>query len=526
MGRTDDPTGRIAELRALGMEPVTIVARMVIEGWDREAVRAALGLTAPSRAPAPSAATAGPIVIPEPLAPKGASQLSPRAIGAGLLVGALVAVAFSAYTYIRTPVVYSISVPSATASSTVIEYGAIPALADPGYYERVKASFVDAGASFIVADLTAMKLSVYVSGKEALAAPILAKGKPGSWWETPVGVYQVETRERNHFSSLGHVYQPYSLAFQGNFFIHGWPYYEDGTPVSSSYSGGCIRLSTEDAAQVYALASVGMPVIVHATFETADAFEYEIRSPQLPVAAYLLVDLKNGTVLAHEAPDQELPIASITKLVTALVTIEYLNLDKSVTIRPDMLVQTSVPRLRGVKEATVHDLLILMLTESSNEAAEALAQHLGRDYFISLMNKKAQAIGLTKTRFTDPSGLDDGNVSSAEDLYRLLKYIDDNRRFILKVSSDTLEHDPYGAPAFRGIQNFNFVKGVKSGFVGGKIGNTDAAKQTYAGIFRVALQGGVERDIAAIVLGSRDVEADMRKLLRFIETGYEAEQGS
>ncbi|PIP46640.1 MAG: hypothetical protein COX15_00070, partial [Candidatus Colwellbacteria bacterium CG23_combo_of_CG06-09_8_20_14_all_42_19] len=72
---------------------------------------------------------------------------------------------------------------------------------------------------------------------------ILSKGKEGSWWETPAGLYKVQSKEKEHFSSFGRVYQPWSMAFQGNFFIHGWPYYPGGRAVESTYSGGCIRLA-------------------------------------------------------------------------------------------------------------------------------------------------------------------------------------------------------------------------------------------------------------------------------------------
>src|SRR5882724_9446532 len=116
---------------------------------------------------------------------------------------------------------------------------------------RVKDDFISQKESFIEADLTAMQLSVYENGAVVKQVPILTKGRPGSWWETPAGLYQVQNKETNHFSSFGHVYMPWSMDFQGNFFIHGWPYEPDGTPVSSAYSGGCIRLATDDAEKLY-----------------------------------------------------------------------------------------------------------------------------------------------------------------------------------------------------------------------------------------------------------------------------------
>src|SRR5579862_5292212 len=97
-------------------------------------------------------------------------------------------------------------------------------------------------ATFIEANLSTMQLTYYVNGSVAEQFKILAKGRPGSWWETPAGLYKVQEKIPSDFSGFAHVYSPWALDFQGNFLIHGWPYYPGGTPVGSTYSGGCIRL--------------------------------------------------------------------------------------------------------------------------------------------------------------------------------------------------------------------------------------------------------------------------------------------
>jgi D-alanyl-D-alanine carboxypeptidase len=364
-----------------------------------------------------------------------------------------------------------------------------------------------------------MELKVYKEGVVAFSAPILTKGKPGSWWETPVGIYEIQSREENHLSSFSGVYQPWSLAFQGNFFIHGWPYYQDGTPVSSSYSGGCIRLSSEDAKKIYELASIGMPVIVYQTEEKGDSFVYQPKGPVLHSNSSLVVDIKNGTVLAGSNENKKVPIASITKLMTALVAVEYLNLEKQVVTPAAAKVETVIPRLAPGGRESVHDLLILMLTESSNEAAEVLASALGRDYFISLMNDKAKAIGLFETTFADPSGLSKDNISTARDIFLLLQYINQNRHFILDITSGNLERSAYGEVAFGSLNNFNQIIGIKDEFVGGKIGNTDEAKETYAGVYTMNIRGE-DREIGVVVLGAEDVQSDVKALLSFIAKLY------
>ena len=107
---------------------------------------------------------------------------------------------------------------------------------------------------FIAANLSEMRLYLFENGVATATYPILSKGKRGSRWETPTGLYKIETKEQDHFSSLGQVHMPQSMQFFGNFFIHGWPYYPDGTPVPEGYSGGCIRLSTDDATAVFEFA--------------------------------------------------------------------------------------------------------------------------------------------------------------------------------------------------------------------------------------------------------------------------------
>ncbi len=114
-----------------------------------------------------------------------------------------------------------------------------------------KETYIQQESSFIEANLRTMEVTLYEHGVASTTLPILTKGKEKSWWETPTGNYKILSRSVNQFSSIGHVWMPYSMQFYGNYFIHGWPYYDDGTPVASTYSGGCIRLATEDAEKVY-----------------------------------------------------------------------------------------------------------------------------------------------------------------------------------------------------------------------------------------------------------------------------------
>ncbi len=498
-----DHLAYITGLRAQGMAETAIAQRLGVAGWSPELIRDAL-----QKAP----------TVQEKK--RKTSRTAAVAVG---LFSVLLLLSAGVYALSLRPDVYAISLPAAGATSTPLTYGSWPALEDPQFYDSVKQRFIEEKASFITADLTAMSLSVYMGGEVALTVPMVAKGKVGSWWETPVGLYEIQSKEESHFSSFGQVNQPWSLAFQGNFFIHGIPTYPDGSEVSSTFSGGCIRLNTEDARKVYNLASTRMPVFVYKTPAKETTFRYQYKKPEIDATAFIVADVENGTILTSQNANIQLPIASITKLVTALVTVEYLNLEKIIPISSDAkVVSTSVPRLRTVKEASVHDLLLLLLTESSNEAAEALAGALGRNYFISLMNKKAVAIGLSHSTFIDPSGLGVGNSSTAEDMFTLLKYTHENRRFLLDITAGTLAKDAYGEPQFKQLQNFNKIAGVGNAFLGGKIGKTNAAKETYAGLYTLPVAGS-KRTVAVIVLGAVDAQKSIKELLLYLNTFYAAE---
>lgn len=410
-----------------------------------------------------------------------------------------------------------------TFTAPTFEYGSNPAFSHPEYFAEVKKNLIAAHTDFIEADLSAMKLSVYRNGTSVLSVPIKTKGREGSWWETPAGLYKIETKEENHFSSIGHVYQPWSLAFQGNFFIHGWPYYRDGSQVSTTFSGGCIRLETEDAKAVYAYASLGMPVLVYTKDFVSDSFSYEDLGPKLTAPRYFVADLKSNTVFLSKGQNEEVPIASITKLMTALTAAEYINLDKEITIVPKDLVTTSVPRLKEGQSISVFQLLFPLLMESSNESAWAIARTFDRvsapGGFIVRMNEKARAIGMPHTSFVDPAGSGTGNVSTAEDLFMFLKYILNNRSFIFTVSSGSLVKSAYGTTMYTDLKNFNLIPEEKS-FVGGKIGKTIAAGETYAGVFTRTFRGE-ERSIAVIMFGSTDIYGDVSRALSFVTARYE-----
>ncbi len=388
-----------------------------------------------------------------------------------------------------------------------LSYGVDARLARPELYQQTIKMLQIQGLRFITADLTQMKLVIYEGKEPLLEVPILTKGKDGSWWETPAGIYKIEGKSEFHSSSFAPVDTPYNMQFQGNFLIHGWPKYKNGTPVTSQFSGGCIRLSDEDAQKVYVLVPVGTPVIVHEKDFEPDTVSHGIREAATTDIAHLVADVKSNYVF-FEKGDAETPypIASITKLITALTAVEYINLDTEVRITEDMIVSTSKPRLVVGEKYRIYELLFPLLLESSNEAAEAIARAGSkipdRKSFIALMNKKARAIGMTHAQFVDPSGAGSENVASPQDLHRLAQYLYFNRKFVLDVSSGKLKENAYGSHSFDAIQNFNDFADAPE-FVGGKVGETTAAKQTALFVFEIPF-GKSTRPVSVIVFGADD----------------------
>jgi len=433
-------------------------------------------------------------------------------IGVGICVFALAIVATVFLLAPANSIVHGAKLPfSLEKEQYVVAHGSEAALSNSNFFNDVKADFLEKKSDLIEADLSGMVLRVYHEGEQVLEVPILTKGREGSWWETPAGLYTISTKEKNHFSSFGKVYQPWSMSFQGNFFIHGWPYYPSGEPVPQGYSGGCIRLSTEDAEKVFALVDVGTPVLVFEKDFSSDDFSYTELATSTTARAYLAADVKNNQVLYGKDTKALLPIASVTKLMTAFIATEYINLDTNATVPQEALVYTSRPRFSAGQKVSVYQLLFPLLTESSNEAAETIARHYGRAQFVDRMNEKAASIGMTHTVFTDPSGADAGNVSTPEDLFILAKYLYNNRKFILNISSGKLKDSAYGTPLFSDLQNFNDLY-THQYFVGGKVGQTIAAKETNLSIFEIPV-GDTVRPIALIVLGAESSKDDLTTLL-------------
>jgi D-alanyl-D-alanine endopeptidase (penicillin-binding protein 7) len=153
--------------------------------------------------------------------------------------------------------------------------------------------------------------------------------------------------------------------------------------------------------------------------------------PDIRAAAAIVYDPATGNVLYEENAQDERSIASITKVMTAIVFLENAtDLDQEVQIvRADTL-RASTTYLKTNDRVRISDLLHLLLIPSDNAAARALARisPLGYDGFIARMNQKADDLGLNQTAYIEPSGLQSENISSAYDLARLIAFASEDDR--------------------------------------------------------------------------------------------------
>jgi serine-type D-Ala-D-Ala carboxypeptidase (penicillin-binding protein 5/6) len=235
--------------------------------------------------------------------------------------------------------------------------------------------------------------------------------------------------------------------------------------------------------------------------------------PSVEARAYLVVDGRDGHVLASEAPREKLPVASITKLMTVLVALERSRPSDMVTVTPEAAaVGESSVNLRAGERIAVHDLIEAALIQSANDAAWALAYHAGRGdsaRFVRVMNIRARQWGLTDTRFVRPDGLDAfGHTSSARDVTALARIAMRNPliRSLVDEETETISGG-------RRLHTWNDLLGDFPGLVGVKTGHTRAA-----GWSQVAAARGTGVTVYATLLGGptrSQRNADLATLLRF-----------
>ncbi|MFZ5803024.1 MAG: peptidoglycan-binding protein [Candidatus Omnitrophota bacterium] len=245
----------------------------------------------------------------------------------------------------------------------------------------------------------------------------------------------------------------------------------------------------------------------------AEAFAAPAVSVTAP--SVVLYDLNSDRIVYSKDPYRVRAPASTTKVMTAIVVLEHLNMDRIVTI-PQFAhtVSPSKIHLRAGERYRVRDLVRAALISSANDATEVLGYVAGGgslSQFSKMMNAKARAIGCKKSNFVRPSGLPDSNhYSTAYDMALIMKYAERNYPFIvqtLKEKSRTIRS--LGGRKIT-LRNHNKMLWRESREVVGKTGWTRAARHCFLGHFGVN-----SRKVLISILGSQSLWKDLRKLLDF-----------
>jgi D-alanyl-D-alanine carboxypeptidase (penicillin-binding protein 5/6) len=231
-------------------------------------------------------------------------------------------------------------------------------------------------------------------------------------------------------------------------------------------------------------------------------------------ARAVLVATDSGEILYERGADRRLPMASITKLMTALLTLERTKPAKVVTVRgPAPSIGESTFNLRPGERLRVRDLLTAALVQSANDAAYALAGYVGRGNvgaFVRLMNSRAAELGLDHTHYARPDGLDaPGQYSSARDILALA------RKDMEYAIFRRIVRRRGGAVAGRQLYAWNDLLKTYAGAVGVKTGHTDLADWCEVA---AAERNGVT--IYAVVLGSPSRGRRNADLARLLDWGF------
>jgi D-alanyl-D-alanine carboxypeptidase len=237
--------------------------------------------------------------------------------------------------------------------------------------------------------------------------------------------------------------------------------------------------------------------------------------PALSSTSYLVADLETGQVFLEKNSHQSRPIASISKLMTALVASETIGYNDLIPISAKAVdTEGDSGDLHAGEKMYLNLLFYPLLLDSSNDAATAIAEYGGGNDFIDKMNQKADELGMKDTHFSDPSGLSPNNRSSVSDLALLARYMNASKRFLFDITTQMERKELRADGSVRVFHNIHpFV--TDSRFRGGKPGFTPEAGQTLLSLFSLPMEGRNHLAII-VVLDSNDETADSHALLNWL----------
>ena len=234
--------------------------------------------------------------------------------------------------------------------------------------------------------------------------------------------------------------------------------------------------------------------------------------------AFVLYCADNGKVLLSEDEDTRLPMASTTKIMTTLLTLEAAaDENRVVEFTEEMVAEGSSMYLRIGEKVRLYDLAVGMMMQSGNDAANAAAIGIagGIDAFAALMNEKARQIGMTNSHFVTPSGLDEEeHYSTAHDMALLMAYALKNDDFAYLTAQTSMEvHFVYPADRFVTYTNHNKLLRLYDDCIGGKTGYTDQSGR--------CLVSAAKREGMTLIAVTLDDPDDWDDHIALYEYGFE-----
>ncbi len=246
-----------------------------------------------------------------------------------------------------------------------------------------------------------------------------------------------------------------------------------------------------------------------------------IPAPSVSAKGAILIEAESGEIIFAKNAQAKMPMASTTKIMTALVAIENCDITKTVSVSPKAVgVEGSSVYLYPEERLTLEDLLYAMMLESANDAAAAIAIEVGGsiENFAEMMNKKAQSMGLSNTHFENPHGLDgDGHYTTAHELALIAREALSNETF-KKIASTYKKTIPLNeTEGVRLLINHNKLLKSYEGAIGVKTGFT---KKSGRCLVSAAEKDGLT--FIAVTLSAPDDWRDHTEMLDYGYSLYEA----
>ena len=228
----------------------------------------------------------------------------------------------------------------------------------------------------ILVNLESKKITLVNDDVDFKTFDIITTGKPNSYYETPVGDFYIKNKTKNRYSNMGEVYMPYAMQFYGNFFIHGIPYHKNGERVTSSYSGGCVRVADNDMLEIYNFTDINTKIS--------------------------LIN-KNSNYEISSAVNQDLS----KNMLIILVSLETLNQEKFVTFQG--------------KKIKIKD-LNYYVAQNNVEAKNIIYNYLGKSVFDTYAKERLVSVGIES---------DSVEFENRSDIEKFTNYIINHKSFIL-----------------------------------------------------------------------------------------------